>query len=91
MQPYTPVDEHTVSLDGGMGISEINDELHMRLPDGDYQTVAGFILDSLGRIPEEGDVVEYEDLLLTVKVMSGVKIEEVELRRIRPEPDGTTQ
>ncbi len=90
-EPYTPVDEHTFSLDGGMGISEINDELHMRLPEGDYQTVAGFILDNLGRIPEEGDVVEYEDLLLTVKAMSGVKIEKVELRRIGAEQEGTPQ
>jgi len=53
--------------------------------------VAGFILDNLGRIPEEGDVVEYEDLLLTVKAMSGVKIEKVELRRIRPEQEVPSQ
>ena len=90
-EPYTPVDEHTFSLDGSMGIAEINEELHMRLPDGDYQTVAGFILDKLGRIPEEGDVVEYEDLVLTVKAMSAVKIEKVELRRIRTEQEETTQ
>ncbi len=33
------------------------------------------------RIPEEGDAVDFQDLRFTVKVMSGVKIEEVELRR----------
>ena len=39
------------------------------------------MLDRLGRIPEEGDVVEFRNLRLTVKVMDGVRIEQVELRR----------
>jgi putative hemolysin len=70
-------------LDAGVGISEINEELDLMLPEGDYQTVAGFILDRLGRIPEEGDVVEYKSLRLTVTTMDGVRIDRVELRRIQ--------
>ena len=84
-EPVTPVDEHTFRLDAGAGIAEINDELDLHIPEGDYQTVAGFMLDRLGRIPEEGDVLDFQDLRFTVKVMKGVKIEEVELRR--PGPD----
>ena len=87
-ESYIPLDENTYRLDAGVGISEINQELGLDLPEGEYQTVAGFILDSLGRIPEEGDVLEFENLRLTVKGMSGVKIETVELRRIHPEADG---
>ena len=77
----TPVDEHTFRLDAGAGVNEINEELNLDIPEGDYQTVAGFLLDSLGRIPDEGDVVEFRDLKFTVKAMAGVKIEEVELRK----------
>ena len=77
----TPVDEHTFRLDAGAGVHEINEELNLDIPEGDYQTVAGFLLDSLGRIPDEGDVVEFRDLKFTVKAMAGVKIEEVELRK----------
>ena len=80
-EAFVSLDEHTYRLDAGVGISEINDELDLGLPVGDYQTVAGFILDKLGRIPEEGDVVEYRDLRLTVKLMDGVRIDKVELRR----------
>jgi putative hemolysin len=87
-ESYIPVDENTYRLDAGVGIPEINEELNLGLPDGDYQTVAGFILDRLGRIPEEGDVVEFEDLKLIVKEMSGVKIETVELKRAVVEADG---
>jgi putative hemolysin len=87
-QPYTPVDKDTYRLDAGIAVSEINEDLNIGLPEGDYQTVAGFILDHLGRIPEEGEKFEFKDLSLTVKAMSGVRIDTVELRRERGEPDG---
>jgi len=80
-EAVTPVDEHTFLLDAGAGIAEINDELDLGIPEGDYQTLAGFLLDAMGRIPEEGDVVEFGALRFTIKTMAGVKIEEVELLR----------
>ena len=68
-------------VDAAVGISEINDELALDIPEGDYQTLAGFMLYQLGRIPEIGDVVEFRDLSITVKAMDGVRIDEVELIR----------
>ena len=88
-EAFVPVDEHTFRLDAAVGILEINDELDVGLPEGSYQTVAGFILDSLGRIPEEGDIVEYKNIRLTVKAMDGVRIDKVELRRIPRAQDGS--
>ena len=69
-------------MDAGLAISDINEELGLEIPEGDYQTLAGFILDRMGRIPEVGDVMEYGDLRITIKAMERVKIEEVELRRL---------
>ena len=86
-EAFVSLDEHTYRVDAAVGILEINDELEVGLPEGNYQTVAGFILDRLGRIPDEGDVLEYHDLRLTVKVMDGVRIDTVELRRIHSEQD----
>ena len=88
---YTPLDEHTFRLDASVGIAEINDELDLGLPEGDYQTVAGFVLDNLGRIPDRGDVVEYDSLRLTVMAMSGVRIDSVEVRRVRADQDEAQQ
>lgn len=81
-ETFVSLDEHTYRVAAGVGILDINDELELGLPEGDYQTVAGFILDRLGRIPEEGDTVEYGSLRLTVKVMDGVRIDTVEVRQI---------
>jgi len=78
---YITIAENTFSLDAGIGISEINDKLSLGLPEGDYQTVAGFLLDRMGHIPEEGESFEFENLKFTVKAMDGVRIDEVEVKR----------
>ena len=90
-EPVTALGRNNFRMDAGVAISEINEDLELDLPEGDYQTLAGFMLDRLGRIPEEGDEVEYRDLRLTVKVMDGVRIEQVELRRSPLTPSEANQ
>ena len=73
------IDDHTYDVNAGMAIAEINDEIGLEIPEGDYQTVAGFILSELGYIPEMGEVVEHGRLRFVIQKMSGVKIESVQL------------
>ena len=73
------IDDHTYDVNAGMAIAEINDEIGIEIPEGDYQTVAGFILSELGYIPEIGEVVEHGRLRFVIQKMSGVKIESVQL------------
>ncbi len=82
-ETVTALGRDTFRMDAGLAISDINEELALGIPEGDYQTLAGFILDRLGSIPEVGEVMEFGDLRITIKVMEGVRIEEVELRRIK--------
>lgn len=81
-EAVTALGRDAFRVDAGLAVSDINEELDLEIPEGDYQTLAGFILDRLGRIPEIGDVMEYGNLRFTIKVMERVKIEEVELRRL---------
>ena len=81
-EPVTALGRDNFRIDAGLAISDINEELDLGIPEGDYQTLAGFILDWLGSIPETGDVMEFGDLRITIKAMEGVRIEEVELRRV---------
>ncbi len=72
------IDEHTVQVDGLMRIDEVNRELGIELPqDDDYDTVAGFILYQLRRIPKQGEGLRYGELSITVQEMKGPKIEQV--------------
>jgi putative hemolysin len=74
---YEVVDEYTFQIDGGMRIEEANEELGLKLPEGDYETVAGFVLGLLGRIPKQGQQLRYRDLKIVITKMRGLKIEEV--------------
>lgn len=77
MEEYRTLDERTVQLDGGMRIEEANERLGLGLPEGEYETVAGFVLHSLGHIPREGESLEHGNLHFIVTHMRGVKIERV--------------
>ena len=77
----TPLGGDTYRVDAAASISEINDELDLDIPEGDYQTMAGFVLDQLGRIPDIDDTFDYGDLTITVKGMDGVRIDELKLVR----------
>ncbi len=78
---YEIIDESTFQVDGGMRIEEANEEMGLELPEGDYETVAGFILSILGHIPEENEQVKYRDLKMEVTEMKGPKIEKIQVTR----------
>ena len=73
--------ENTFQVDGGMSIDEVNEELGLDLAEGEFETVAGFVLDILGHIPSPGEQVEYGDLKVEVTEMNDHKIEAVKLTR----------
>jgi putative hemolysin len=75
---YEAINEYTFHVDGSMRIEEANAEMELELPEGeDYETVAGFILSLLGRIPKQGRQLRYKGLKIVITKMRGLKIEEV--------------
>ena len=74
---YEVIDEHTFQIDGSMRVEEANSEMQLGIPEGDYETVAGFVLHLLGRIPTQGEHVKYRGLKILITRMHGVKIEEI--------------
>ena len=86
---YESINEYTFQIDGGMRIEEANEELGLELPEGDYETVAGFILHLLGRIPRQGKQLKYKDLKMVITKMKGHKIEEILLTKEKKKKDAS--
>ena len=80
---YEAINEYTFQVDGGMRIEEVNEEMGLELPEGDYETVAGFVLHLLGHIPRQGEQLRYKGLKLIITKMRGMKIEEILLTKER--------
>lgn len=73
---FEKIDENTYILSGSMAIFDVNKILDAEIPEGDYDTISGFLLDKLGRIPKESET----PIIETEKVT--YKIEEYEDKRI---------
>ena len=74
---FEVIDDRTVQIDGGMRVEEANEELGLDLPQGDYDTVAGFMLHLLGHIPREGEQVRYGGFKLAITQMRELRIEKI--------------
>jgi CBS domain containing-hemolysin-like protein len=79
---FVTVDERTFQIDAGMTIHDANQELELALPEGDYETVAGFVLSQLGRIPKEGEQFTFNGWRIAVTRVLGHKVEEVTVTRL---------
>ena len=73
---YEKIDENTYMLAGSLPIYDVNKLLDAGIPEGDYDTISGFLQEELGRIPED----EEKPVIETKKVT--YKIEEYEDKRI---------
>ncbi|MCL2480437.1 MAG: hemolysin family protein [Spirochaetaceae bacterium] len=74
----TPVSENTYLVQGNALISTINDRLGTNLPIGRFsQTIGGYVIDELGRIPKKKDVISFGNVILTVNSVSITKINNI--------------
>lgn len=72
----------TVLIDGMTLIEEVNERLGLDLSDPNYDTIAGFVLGKLGRIPQVNDTVESNGVRIRVEAMDGLRIERLVLERL---------
>ena len=75
-EEYQKIDDNTYILSGSLPIYDVNKLLNINIPEGDYDTLSGYLQEEMGRIPEdeENPVIETKDVTY--------KIEEYEDKRI---------
>jgi putative hemolysin len=74
-------------VDGGVGISELNDLLETRLPDDDWDTLGGFIFNTLEHVPQTGESIVSEGWTFKVTEMDGRRVKWVNIAVIGDETD----
>ena len=80
--PVVRVSEREAILAGGAPTASLSELFGYRVEGEDLDTIAGFVVDRLGKIPVAGDEVRVNGLLLTVLRMEGRRIERVRARQI---------
>jgi CBS domain containing-hemolysin-like protein len=81
--PIVKIDDKTTQLDAQIRVEEVNEELGLGLPTSDdYETVSGYLLFALRRVPKEGDQFKVGNLNFKIVRMRGPKIERVSVTRL---------
>ena len=75
------INSKTFICKGGVHLHEIESKLGIKIEEGDYDTIAGFIIDKLGRIPEDGEKcsVETEEVYYRTEKVKNNTIEKVKI------------
>jgi len=68
-----------LDLSGLVNLDEAAEEIGVRLPPGPYETLAGFLIAQLGRLPQVGDEVVHDGLRFTVHSMDGRRVSRVRI------------
>jgi CBS domain containing-hemolysin-like protein len=76
--------DRELTVRAAVDLEDFTEETGIQVPEGDYHTLGGFVFHTLGRIPEEGDVVHADGHVIEVVEMDGRR---VTLVRVRPRDD----
>jgi CBS domain containing-hemolysin-like protein len=85
-----PLESGAQVLDGGENLRDLETQHHLLLPrDQGFETLGGFMLAKLERIPRGGEMLEYDGRRFTVLKMDGLRIAQVKVEPVQPKPAPT--
>ncbi|MFH1350744.1 MAG: hemolysin family protein [Pseudomonadota bacterium] len=79
----SPVDENTVLVDARLEIEKLEEHFGMKLAEGDFESVGGFIIHLLGRIPKKDESIVFEELKMVIHSADERRIDKILITRQR--------
>jgi putative hemolysin len=84
--PVIQLSDGTLLIDASISLKDLKEDYHIPLPESpEYETLGGFLMTTLQKIPQRGDVVEVEEKRIRIIEMVGQRISKVKLEKL-PEP-----
>lgn len=81
------VDEFTYLIQADVSLEEINTEFGLDLPEEDFETLGGYVFNTLGRVPVVGDTLEHENMIIEVTTLLNRRVIAIKLT-IKHEGEG---
>ncbi|MGZ8571248.1 MAG: hemolysin family protein [Actinomycetota bacterium] len=90
-EPYiVEISDGVHRVSGKTSIDDVNEELGLELPDEEWDTIAGLVLDIFGKIPDEGEECEFQGVRFRAEEIVGRRVNAVVITRATSEmPDAT--
>lgn len=81
------MDDNSLLVDARLEVGKLEEELKMKLPKGEFESVGGFIIHLLGRIPQVNEKVSFKDLEIRIQKADQRKVDKVLItRKTHPAP-----
>ncbi|MBU2591231.1 MAG: hemolysin family protein [Nitrospinota bacterium] len=81
---FKKLPDGSILIEGKMEIDSIQEELDIEIPEGDYETIGGFLTDKMQKIPAKGETLEDGGLLFQVLESDARHINKIKMSRIEP-------
>jgi len=78
---FEEVDKNTISVDAKIDIEKIEQRFDVEIPEGKYQSVGGFIINLVGRVPAAGEEISFGPLRMEIESANERKIDKVKITR----------
>ena len=76
----TVIDDETLLVDARLEVKKLEEHLNMELPKGDFESVGGFVIHIIGKIPRINEKISYKHIEITVKKADQRKIDEIMIK-----------
>lgn len=74
---------------GQAGINDLSEYLGVELPEGDYDTLGGFLTNQVGRVPKVKEEIKWANLIFNITAANDRKVEKVEIHKLPPKDQNT--
>ncbi|RJQ33074.1 MAG: HlyC/CorC family transporter [Actinobacteria bacterium] len=81
------LDENNIRVDGKVDLDEINEILGINLPEAEYESIGGFVINLFGKIPAASEEIDYNGLTFKVEAIDGRRISKLLISRKPPEEE----
>ncbi|MCK5767205.1 MAG: HlyC/CorC family transporter, partial [Candidatus Atribacteria bacterium] len=82
---FKKIDENTFIADGMINIDKINEILHVKIPEDDFETLGGFIYKLIEKVPREEEEIIYKNIKIIIKRVIKNRIKRVKIIKLSPE------
>ena len=86
-EEFRRINENEFTVDGALGLYELNDLAGLELDSADVSTVGGYVTHLLGRMPRQGDQVRIGDYQVTISQADNRRVKQLHFKKIAPTPE----
>ena len=76
------LDDNSVLVDARLEVEKLEEHFGIKLPEGEFESVGGFIIHVLGKIPQTDEIIVFENLEMTIVAADMRKIDKIMIKQI---------